>query len=159
MDVYPHAGQAKSCKKDSRFPPLWKKRKTTSDENLSILQKQKKKPEIQFQMLKLDTILGVLREITLVAVMLPQRRNSMFRKTIFRYTRSTMIYLQRQPQTSIDVLHEATIDGYWNIDGDKSLSEDFGSVNYQIHQTAVLMPHHPTKVTRTTSPVEPSLIE
>ena len=26
-------------------------------------------------------------------------------------------------KTSIDVLHEATIDDYWKIDGDKSLSE------------------------------------
>ena len=85
MNVYPNAGQAKSSKKDSRYPPLCEKPKTTSDENLSFLQKQKKKPEIQIQMLKLDTILGVLRDITLVAVMLPQRRNSMFRKTILGY--------------------------------------------------------------------------
>ena len=33
------------------------------------------------------------------------------------------IDVQRQTKTGIDVLHEATIDDYWNIDGDKSLSE------------------------------------
>ena len=39
------------------------------------------------------------------------------------------------------------------------LSKDFGSVNYQIHQTAVVMILQPTEVTRTTSSVESSLIE
>ena len=38
-------------------------------------------------------------------------------------------------------------------------NKDVGSVNYQIHQTAVVMRHQPTKVTRTTSIMEPSLIE
>ena len=33
------------------------------------------------------------------------------------------IVVQRQTKTNIDVLREATIDDYWNIDGDKSLSE------------------------------------
>ena len=42
---------------------------------------------------------------------------------------------------------------------DFELSKDFGSVNCQIHQTTVVMPHRPTKVTRTTSVMEPSLIE
>ena len=39
------------------------------------------------------------------------------------------------------------------------LSKDFTLANCQIHQTAVSMPHQPTKVTRTTSIREPSLIE
>ena len=38
-------------------------------------------------------------------------------------------------------------------------SKDCGSVNCQIHGTSVLMPHHPTRVTRTTSILESSLIE
>ena len=37
------------------------------------------------------------------------------------------------------------------------LSNDVGSLNYQIHQTAVVMPLQPTEVTRTTSFVESSL--
>ena len=53
--------------------------------------------------------------------MLLQGRNSIFRRTIFpiplNYTDD-----QRQRKTSIDVHHEATIDDYWNVDGDKSLS-------------------------------------
>ena len=39
------------------------------------------------------------------------------------------------------------------------LSKDFTLADLQIHQTAVSMPHQPTKVTRTTSIREPSLIE
>ena len=33
------------------------------------------------------------------------------------------MHVQRQKETGIDVLHEATIDDYWNVDEDKSLSE------------------------------------
>ena len=29
------------------------------------------------------------------------------------------IHVQRQTETGIDVLHEATLDDYWNVDGDK----------------------------------------
>ena len=32
-------------------------------------------------------------------------------------------YVQRQTKTGIGVLHEATIDDYWNVDEDKSLSK------------------------------------
>ena len=39
------------------------------------------------------------------------------------------------------------------------LNRDSGFVNYQIHQTAVNMPHHPTKETRTISIMELLLIE
>ena len=31
--------------------------------------------------------------------------------------------VQRETKTSIDVVHEAAIDGYWNFHGDRSLSE------------------------------------
>ena len=31
--------------------------------------------------------------------------------------------VQRQTKTSLDVLHVATIDDFWNMDGEKSLSE------------------------------------
>ena len=61
-----------------------------------------------------------------------------FRRTIFRYFRITflmtnvrcLIYLDvlRQTKTSSDVFQEATIDDYWHIDGDKSLSEPWISV-------------------------------
>ena len=40
-----------------------------------------------------------------------------------------------------------------------TLSKDFGFVNYQIHQAAVNMPHHPMKVTKTISIMELLLIE
>ena len=39
------------------------------------------------------------------------------------------------------------------------LSKDFTFANYQNHQTTVKMLHQPTKVTKTTSIMEPSLIE
>ena len=54
--------------------------------------------------------------------MLLQERNSTFPKDDFPI-RLSCIDVQRQTQTSIDVFREATIDDYWNIDGDKSLSE------------------------------------
>ena len=38
-------------------------------------------------------------------------------------TRVNYIDAQRQTQTNLDVLQEATIDDYWNMDGEKSLSE------------------------------------
>ena len=50
------------------------------------------------------------------------RRNSLFRKTIFAIPLN-YIDVQRQLKTNIDVSHEATIDVYWNTEGDKSLSE------------------------------------
>ena len=42
---------------------------------------------------------------------------------------------------------------------DFELSQDFGSMNYQIHRTALFSPHHPTKVTRTNSLMDPPVIE
>ena len=47
------------------------------------------------------------------------------------------IDVQGQTETSIVVLHEATIDDYWNIGEDKSLSEPWIGVSCstQIHQT------------------------
>ena len=37
----------------------------------------------------------------------------------------------RQTKTSIDVLHETTIDDHWNVDGDTSLSEPWIGVRVQ----------------------------
>ena len=31
------------------------------------------------------------------------------------------IDVQRQTETSLDVLHDVTVDDYWNMDGDKSI--------------------------------------
>ena len=84
--------------------------------------RRKEKAKIQIQMLKLDKISGALWNITQIGIMLLQERNSLFRRTIFRYFLN-YIDVQRQTHTSIDVRHEATIDGYWNTGGDKSLSE------------------------------------
>ena len=89
---------------------------------LTTLQKRNKKPEVQVQMLKLDNISEVFVEITNYRVMLLRERNNLFRWTVFPYLLSC-IDVQRQKTTSIDVLLEATIDEYWNIDGEKSLPE------------------------------------
>ena len=79
-----HAGRAKSCKKDSLYPPLCTKRRATSGNNLNtLLQKKKKPPEIQAQILKLHKISEVLWEITYIGIMLLQGRSSLFRYTIF----------------------------------------------------------------------------
>ena len=51
-----------------------------------------------------------------------QRRNSVCHRSIFRYLRVTLD-VQGQTKTSIDLLQETTIGDYWNIDGDKSLSD------------------------------------
>ena len=50
--------------------------------------------------------------------------------------------VQRQTTTSLDVVQEATIDDYWNIDGDKSLSEPWiGGTRFalprKIHQNDI----------------------
>ena len=61
MNVYSRGGRAKSCKWYNRYPPLCAKRVATTCENLSKnLQKKKKKPEMQIQMLKLNKISGTL---------------------------------------------------------------------------------------------------
>ena len=123
MNLYSHVGLAKSCKKDSRYPPLSTKRVATSGNMFKTNSFEEKKPDIQIQMLKLDNITGVVLEITYIGIMF-QERNSMFRKTIFRYFSTTLMSRdKRKTKTSVDVLHEATIDDYWNIDGDISLSE------------------------------------
>ena len=54
--------------------------------------------------------------------MLLRERKSVFRRTIFRHF---LIYIDVHRPASIDSVHEATIDEYWNIDGGKSLSEQW----------------------------------
>ena len=57
MKVYSRTGLAKSCKRNNRHPPLCAKLEAPSCENLSkILQKKKKKPEMQIQISKLNKI-------------------------------------------------------------------------------------------------------
>ena len=52
-----HAGRAKSCKKDSCYLPLKKKREATPRvDPKNILQKKTKKLELQIQMSMLDNI-------------------------------------------------------------------------------------------------------
>ena len=94
----------------------------TSGKNLNNnLQKKKKKPEIQVQMLRPDKISGVLREITYIGIVLLQERNYVPKDDFpipLNYAD-----VQRQTNTSIDVHHEATIHDSWKICGDMSLSE------------------------------------
>ena len=87
--------------------------------NLSkILQKRKKKLEIQIQMSKLDKISEVSWEITCMGIMLLREQNSVFRRAIFSALMSrdkrklAFAYFMRQPSKI-----------FWNIDGDNSLSE------------------------------------
>ena len=97
-------------------------------ENLNtILQKIKKKPEIQIQMSKLDKISGVFWGNY-------KYQNHVARRTKLHVLKDDVpilvnyIDVQRRTKTSIDLIHEATVDDYWNIDGDKSLSEPWISV-------------------------------
>ena len=68
------------------------------------------------------------------------------------------IDVNRQTKTSIDVLHEATIDDYWNFDGDNSLSEPwigvtrFVPLNQNIPEGGVWVPGRRTKQEVTTWP-------
>ena len=92
-----------------------------------IHQTKKKKPQIQIQMSKLDKISGVIWEITFHGIMILQGRNSMFRWTIVKNIFTMWSF--RDIKTSLDVLQQATIGDYWNIDGDKSLSEPWIGVD------------------------------
>ena len=60
LNAFSHAGRAKSCKKDSRSPPLGTERKATSGNNLIEHLQKNKKTEIQVPMLNFDMISGVL---------------------------------------------------------------------------------------------------
>ena len=92
MKVYSRAGLAKSCKRNNRYLPLCAKLEAPSCENLSkILQKKKKKPEMQIQISKLNKISETLWEITCIGIMLLRERNCMFRRTIFRYLWSKFV--------------------------------------------------------------------
>ena len=128
-------GLAKSCKKDSRYPPLCTKRRATPGEHL---QKKNMKPEIQIQTSALDKISGVMGNY--------ENRNPFAPRTTLYVPKEgfpkplNYIDVQRQTKTSIDVFNEATIDDYRNVDGDKSLSDPwicvtrFELLNTKIHQ-------------------------
>ena len=119
MNLYSHAGRANSCKKNSCFPPCTK-REETLGRNRNKFLRRKKKREIQVQMLKFDKISGVLWESTCIGIMWLQGRNSIFRRTIFRYLWITLMFRKKQNN---DVLQEANIGDYGNFYEDKSLSE------------------------------------
>ena len=126
MNLYSHAGRAKSFKKDSRYPPLCTKRCATSCENLSnLLQNRKEKPEIQIS--KLEKISAVLGEITCIGIMLLQGRNS-FPKDDFpiplnylddqRQTKTSIMYFKRRPlmiiATLMAVSHCLNLGSVWH---------------------------------------------
>ena len=113
MNLYSHAAVIHRCEQHGE---------RLEARIFTTLEKKNKKPEVQVQMLKLDNISEVFVGITYYRVMLLRERNNLFRWTVFPYLLSC-IDVQRQKKTSIDVLLEATIDEYWNIDGEKSLPE------------------------------------
>ena len=99
---YFHVEQAKYCKNGSRCPPLWPKRRATSSKNFkNKLQRKKDMSEIQIQMSKLDTISEPLLEITWIGITLLEGRNSMFRRTIFRYLWIILVFGDKENQVLI----------------------------------------------------------
>ena len=88
----------------------------------TFFRRKRKKPEIQIQMSKLDKI-----SVKIIGHYI--YRNHVAPRTTLNVPKDEFpillnyIEVQRQTKTSIDVLHEATIDGYWNVDGDMLLSE------------------------------------
>ena len=100
--LFLHVEQAKYCKKGSRYPPLSAKRRATSCNNFkNKLQRKKDMSEIQIQISKLDTISGALFEITWVGIMLLEGRNSVFRRTIFRYLWIILVFGDKESQVLI----------------------------------------------------------
>ena len=110
----------------------------TSGKNSSNNLQQKEKPEIPVQILKSDKISGVFWEITHVGIMLLRWRSSRVPKDdipiLLNYIPEDdcpMFDLLGCSETNKNKLwcfQEATIDDYWHIDGDKSLSEPWISV-------------------------------
>ena len=73
-------------------------------------------------MLKLDKISDVLWEITQIGNMLLQLTKLYVPKYDFPMLLN-FVDVQRQTKTSLDAHQEATIDDYWKMDGDQSVSE------------------------------------
>ena len=110
----------------------------TSSKNSSNHLQQKEKPEIPVQILKFDKISGVFWEITHVGIMLLRWRSSRVPKDDIPIP---LNYIPEDDCPMFDLLgcfetnknklwciQEATIDDYWHMDGDKSLSEPWISV-------------------------------
>ena len=83
---------------------------------------EKGEPEGQVQISKSDQISGVHLEITYLGIMRLQGRNSLFRRTIFRFFGILLPFSDKQEQ-ALDVLQKAASDGYRNMGDVKSLSE------------------------------------
>ena len=80
---YSHAGRARSCMKDGRYPTALHKAEGDLRQNYQHTSSEgKKKPEVQVQMLKLDTTSGTLWEMAFVGIMLLQELNAMVQRTI-----------------------------------------------------------------------------
>ena len=116
-----HAGRAKACKKDSRYLPMCTNLLAISCENLrphsSEEQEEARDPDPDVEARQ---HCSVMRHY-IIGIVLLQERESLFRRTIFRYLCITL--MSRETQTIIDVLHLATIDDYRNVDGEKSSSD------------------------------------
>ena len=104
----------------NRSPPLCTKRGATFGKHFKKhLEKMKnQKPEIQVRILKFGKMSGIFREILRIS-----ESCCSMDETSCSERRFSDVDVQGQTKTSLDLLQEVTIDDYWKMDGDKSLSE------------------------------------
>ena len=124
-NLYHHAGRTKSCKKDSRYPPLCTKRWERPQARIStkFTRRERRSPRSSFRCRSSTRFLEYYRRFTYIY------RNHVAPRTKLCVPKDDLpiplnyIDVQRQKKAIIDVLHEATIGDYCNSDGDRSLSE------------------------------------
>ena len=122
MNQYSQAERAKYCKKDSRYPPLCTKREATSK-----IFKRKRSPSQARQ----DVWCSRLH---LSGSCCSKDETRCFEERFLKPP--NYIDVQRQTQTIIDALQAVTIDDYWNLDGDMSLSQlCFGVTRFALLNT------------------------
>ena len=73
-------------------------------------------------MWKPKKISGLLREISFIAITWNPESNCTYRKKNHSLFRLKYIDVTRTTDSTLDVMLEKSIDGYWNVDGDRELS-------------------------------------
>ena len=124
MSLYSHAERAKSFKSDSRYPPLSAMR--SSDPTRESQQNSSEEKEARDQAPDPDvearkdfwSMVGNY----MCRNMLLQEHNFTVPKNDFPVPLHHTDPL-RQTKTTNDVLHEATFEDFWNLEGDKTLYE------------------------------------
>ena len=121
--MYSHAGRTKYCKKDRRQSTTVYKA-----EGDVLRESQQHSSEKQEEARDPDPGVEAQQDFCNIVGNHTCRNHSAPRTKLFGPKDDLPILLnyidfQRQAKISIDVLHEATIDDYWNVDGDKSLSD------------------------------------